>query len=58
MRFKVQRSPFKVEAKRFRVQRFTVQRLKDEFNDTYEQAARTRAAIYGFINYLRRYKAG
>ena len=30
----------------------------DEFNDTYEQAARTRAAIYGFINYLRRYEAG
>jgi len=26
-----------------------------EFNDTYEQAARTRAAIYGFINYLRKY---
>ena len=25
----------------------------DEFNDTYEPAARTRAAIYGFINYLR-----
>ena len=29
---------------------------EDEFNDTYEQAARTRAAIYGFINYLRRYE--
>ena len=28
----------------------------DEFNDTYEQAARTRAAIYGFINYLVKYE--
>ena len=30
---------------------------EEEFNDTYEQAARTRAAIYGFISYLRRYEA-
>jgi four helix bundle protein len=27
-----------------------------EFQDTYEQARRTRAAIRGFINYLRKYK--
>jgi four helix bundle protein len=27
----------------------------DEFTDTYEQARRTRAAIRGFINYLRQY---
>jgi len=28
----------------------------DEFKDTYEQAGRTRAAIRGFINYLKRYE--
>lgn len=31
--------------------------LKDEFDDTYEQARRTRAAIRGFINYLEKYKS-
>ena len=29
---------------------------QDEFNDVYRQAARTRAAIRGFINYLRTYE--
>ncbi|RPJ75650.1 MAG: four helix bundle protein [Desulfobacteraceae bacterium] len=29
----------------------------DEFDDTYEQARRTRAAIRGFINYLEKHKA-
>jgi len=28
----------------------------DEFKDTYEQAGRTRAAIRGFINYLKTYE--
>ena len=28
----------------------------DEFNDTYELARQTRAAIRGFINYLKKYK--
>ena len=28
----------------------------DEFNDTYEQARKTRAAIRGFINYLIKYE--
>jgi hypothetical protein len=28
----------------------------DEFDDTYEQARRTRAAIRGFINYLEKSK--
>ncbi len=28
----------------------------DEFKDVYEQARRTRAAIRGFINYLKRYE--
>ena len=28
----------------------------DEFSDTYELAGRTRAAIRGFINYLRKYQ--
>ncbi len=28
----------------------------DEFKDTYEQARRTRAAVRGFINYLRKYE--
>ena len=28
----------------------------DEFKDVYEQARRTRAAIYGFIKYLIKYK--
>ena len=28
----------------------------DEFNDVYEQARRTRAAIYGFIKYLKKYE--
>jgi four helix bundle protein len=28
----------------------------DEFKDVYEQARRTRAAIYGFIKYLKKYK--
>ena len=28
----------------------------DEFKDAYEQAGRTRAAIRGFINYLKRYE--
>jgi len=27
-----------------------------EFQDAYEQASRTRAAIRGFINYLRKYE--
>ena len=31
---------------------------QDEFNDVYQQAARTRAAIYGFINYLKKYEQG
>ncbi len=30
---------------------------RDEFDDTYEQARRTRAAIRGFINYLENYKS-
>jgi len=29
---------------------------KDEFEDVYEQARRARAAIRGFINYLRKYE--
>ena len=29
---------------------------KDEFEETYEQARRTRAAIRGFINYLRNFE--
>ena len=29
---------------------------QEEFNDVYRQAARTRAAIRGFINYLRKYE--
>ena len=28
----------------------------NEFKDVYEQARRTRAAIRGFINYLKRYE--
>jgi len=28
----------------------------EEFKDTYEQARRTRAAVRGFINYLRKYE--
>ena len=28
----------------------------DEFKDVYEQARRTRAAIYGFIKYLKKYE--
>jgi len=28
----------------------------DEFNDVYEQARRTRAAVRGFINYLKKYE--
>ncbi len=28
----------------------------DEFKDAYEQARRTRAAIRGFINYLKKYE--
>jgi four helix bundle protein len=28
----------------------------DEFNDLYEQARRTRATIYGFIKYLKKYE--
>ena len=28
----------------------------EEFQETYELAGRTRAAIYGFITYLRRYE--
>jgi four helix bundle protein len=31
---------------------------QEEFNDVYRQAARTRAAIRGFINYLTEYKKG
>ena len=31
---------------------------KDEFNDVYRQATRTRAAIRGFINYLTNYEKG
>lgn len=30
---------------------------KSEFEDVYEQARRTRAAIRGFINYLKKYNA-
>ncbi len=30
----------------------------EEFNDVYEQARRTRAAVRGFINYLRKHAAG
>ncbi len=29
---------------------------QEEFNDVYRQAARTSAAIHGFINYLRTYE--
>jgi len=29
----------------------------DEFRDVYDQAARTRAAVRGFINYLKRYES-
>lgn len=29
----------------------------DEFTDVYEQARRTRAAVRGFINYLKKYEA-
>jgi hypothetical protein len=29
----------------------------DEFDDTYEQALRRRAAIRGFVNYLEKYKS-
>ena len=28
----------------------------DDFNDVYEQATRTRAAVRGFINYLKKYE--
>ena len=28
----------------------------EEFKDVYEQARRTRAAIYGFIKYLKKYE--
>ena len=28
----------------------------DEFKDVYEQARRTRAAVYGFIKYLKKYE--
>ena len=31
---------------------------QEEFNETYELAGRTRAAIRGFINYLKKYEAG
>jgi len=31
---------------------------QDEFNDVYWQAAWTRAAIRGFINYLKKYEKG
>ena len=31
---------------------------QDEFDDLYQQAARTRAAIRGFINYLTDYEKG
>ena len=31
---------------------------QEEFNDVYRQAARTRAAIRGFINYLTDYEKG
>ena len=31
---------------------------RDEFNDVYRQAARTRAAIRGFIKYLKKYEKG
>ena len=31
---------------------------KTEFDDAYEQARRTRAAIRGFINYLKKYERG
>jgi four helix bundle protein len=30
---------------------------QDEFDDVYEQARKTRAAIRGFINYLKKYKS-
>jgi four helix bundle protein len=30
--------------------------FQNEFNDVYEQARRTRAAVRGFINYLKKYK--
>ncbi len=30
--------------------------LPDEFKDIYEQAGRTRAAVRGFINYLKQYE--
>lgn len=30
----------------------------EDFQDVYEQAGRTRAAIRGFINYLKKYEAG
>jgi hypothetical protein len=30
--------------------------LPDEFKDVYEQAGRTRAAVRGFINYLKKYE--
>jgi hypothetical protein len=30
---------------------------EDEFDSTYEQARRTRAAIRGFINYLEKHKS-
>jgi hypothetical protein len=36
-------------------ERYTSQ---DEFDDVYRQAARTRAAIRGFINYLTNYEKG
>ena len=29
---------------------------QEEFTDVYEQAKRTRAAIRGFINYLKKYE--
>jgi hypothetical protein len=31
--------------------------IEDEFDDAYELARRTRAAIRGFINYLEKYKS-
>jgi len=30
----------------------------EEFEDVYEQAKRTRAAVRGFINYLKKYEEG
>jgi four helix bundle protein len=30
----------------------------EEFKDVYDQAKRTRAAVRGFINYLRKYEEG